>query len=318
VLTIYSSKGQAPIAWQPGTALPADAIWLDLHDPNDAERTFADAALGSPLPTRAQISGIELSSRVRARDDAMQLNVPSFVRAEGGLGAMTPLGFVLTPRLFVSQRYADSQAFDRLKERATQDGCPQSGTDAFFLVIDTLIDVGADRMEHIAADLSQLSRRIFSDSRDHKSAMRGTLFQLGAMQRHVTQIRATLLGLSRVVGFVRDTPMPWIAESHYTHIKTSFSDLQSLSEFDQQISDKVQFLLDAVLGFINIAQNEVMTVLTVVSVVTIPPMILAGIWGMNFKSIPEYDWAHGYAFGLTMIGLSMLVPLLIFRWKKWV
>ncbi len=179
---------------------------------------------------------------------------------------------------------------------------------------DTLIDVGADRMEHIAADLSQLSRRVFDDSRDHKRMMRATLFKLGAMQRSVTQIRAALLGLSRIVGFVRE----WIPEVGYAHIKTSFSDLQSLSEFDQQISDKVQFLLDAVLGFINIAQNEVMTVPTVVSVVTIPPVILAGIWGMNFKSVPEYNWAHGYAFGLTLIGLSMLVPLLIFRWKKWV
>ena len=71
------------------------------------------------------------------------------------------------------------------------------------------------------------------------------------------------------------------------------------------------------LGFINNDQNDIMKVLTVITVVTIPPMILAGIWGMNFKSIPEYDWPHGYAFGLTMIGLSMLLPLLYFKWKKW-
>jgi magnesium transporter len=93
--------------------------------------------------------------------------------------------------------------------------------------------------------------------------------------------------------------------------------MSSLSEFQQQLSDRLQFMLDAVLGFINNDQNDIMRVLTIVSVVTVPPMILAGIWGMNFKSIPEYNWAHGYAFGLSMIVLSMVLPLVWLKIKKW-
>ena len=85
-----------------------------------------------------------------------------------------------------------------------------------------------------------------------------------------------------------------------------------MSEFQQQLNDRLQFMLDAVLGFINNDQNDIIKVLTIVSVVTVPPMILAGIWGMNFKSIPEYDWPHGYAFALSMIVLSMLIPLIWF------
>jgi magnesium transporter len=83
------------------------------------------------------------------------------------------------------------------------------------------------------------------------------------------------------------------------------------------MSERLQFLLDAVLGFINNDQNDIMRVLTIVSVATVPPMILAGIWGMNFKSIPEYNWQHGYAFALTMIVVSMVLPLIGFRLKKW-
>jgi magnesium transporter len=317
VLTIYSPLSDMPTVWQPGMALPAGSIWLELRDPSDSERAFTEQALGSPLPTRTQIGGIELSSRVQAQEEALHLNVPAFTRADGGQGAMTPLGFVLTPKLLVSQRYADSQAFDLMKLRASEGNCPQTSSDAFVELIDTLVDVSATRMEKIAAELSQLSRNVFTDNRQHKNFLRGALFQIGRMQRVITQVRATLLGFIRIVRFVHDSPVSWVAESRYAHLKTVLDDLQSLSEFDQQTSDRLQFLLDAVLGFISIAQNDVMTVLTVVSVVTIPPMILAGIWGMNFKSIGEYNWVHGYAFGLTMIVLSMLVPLLIFKWKKW-
>ncbi|MBS0590833.1 MAG: magnesium transporter, partial [Proteobacteria bacterium] len=94
-------------------------------------------------------------------------------------------------------------------------------------------------------------------------------------------------------------------------------DIGALAEFDQQLSDRLQFLLDAVLGFINNNQNDIMKVLTIVSVVTIGPMTLAGIWGMNFKSIGEYDWPHGYAMALTAMIVSVVVPLVIFKWRKW-
>ena len=80
----------------------------------------------------------------------------------------------------------------------------------------------------------------------------------------------------------------------------------------------MQFLLDATLGFINIAQNDVMKVMTIASVAGIPPVLIAGIYGMNFKNIPELDWAWGYEFGWAMIILTTLIPLAIFRWRKWI
>ena len=95
-------------------------------------------------------------------------------------------------------------------------------------------------------------------------------------------------------------------------------DIASLNDFDTHLNDKLQFLLDATLGFINIAQNNVMKVLTVVSVVGIPPVLVAGIYGMNFKSMPEYDWAWGYAYGLGLIVVSGLIPLAIFKWRNWI
>jgi len=317
MLTIFTSKGQA-IAWKPGTAVPAEAVWLELHDPSPAERAAAAAPLRAELPDRDDISGIELSSRVRASDKLLQLNIPAFVPDAQGSGHMTPLGFVLTPELLVSQRFADDQAFERLKARADAGAGPRSSCEAFNELVDAFVDFGADRMEQVAAELADLSSRIFRENTGRERQLRGTLAQLGGVHRSITQIRASMLGLGRVVGFLREVQAPWIPQAQRDHLVTVMADLQSLSEFDQQISDRAQFLLDAVLGFISIDQNDVMKVLTVVSVVTIPPVILAGIWGMNFKSIPEFNWPHGYVFALTLIGLSMLVPLLLFRRKGWV
>jgi magnesium transporter len=94
-------------------------------------------------------------------------------------------------------------------------------------------------------------------------------------------------------------------------------DVASLNAFQAHLSNKVQFLLDAVLGFITVAQNDLFKILTIVSVVGIPPTVVAGIYGMNFKFMPELSWTWGYPFGLAMIALSTIVPLIWFKWRGW-
>jgi magnesium transporter len=286
-------------------------------DPSEDERRYVESILGAKLPQRDQLSAIEVSSRLRSANEILRLNIPAFVRAEGGEGAMTPLGFVLTPKLLVSLRYAESYAFKHMAEAALKADAPQTSVDTFVDLLESIVDVGADRMEAISVDMSKLSRAIFSENRDQRHLLRTALFKVGRMQRQITQIRSAMLGASRVVAFVCEHPPAWFDEKLHVPFKTILADVASLSEFDQQMNDRLQFLLDAVLGFINNDQNDIMKVLTIVSVVTIPPMILAGIWGMNFKTIGEYDWPHGYAFALSMIALSVIVPLLIFKWKKW-
>jgi magnesium transporter len=91
----------------------------------------------------------------------------------------------------------------------------------------------------------------------------------------------------------------------------------SLNDYESQLSNKVQFLLDAILGFISIQQNDLFKVLTIVSVVGIPPMLVAGIYGMNFKFMPELNWAWGYPLAIAMVALSALIPLLWFKWRGW-
>jgi magnesium transporter len=295
----------------------SQATWLDLVDPTDDEQKRAAALLGAELPTRRQVADIALSSRVRTSEEMLRINIPGFVRADGGQGALTPLGVLLTPKLLVTLRYAESIAFERLAKIVASKTAAESSIETFVALFESVGATAADRMQTLLVELSQLSRDVFADRPGHSQMLRGVLFQVGRIQRQLSQITAAQLGVQRGLAHLCDGAPKWIDKAQIARLQVVLTDLHALSEFDQQMDDKVQFLLDATLGFINNDQNDLIKVLTIASVVTIPPMILAGIWGMNFKSIPEYNWANGYAFAWAMIVLSMLLPLAWFKWKKW-
>jgi magnesium transporter len=123
--------------------------------------------------------------------------------------------------------------------------------------------------------------------------------------------------LQRFIPFVCDKCAPWIGADVQSRLKTAGTDIQSLVDFEAHLTNKVQFLLDAVLGFINTEQNEIFKVLTIVSVVGIPPTLIASMYGMNFHNMPEYSWSFGYQWGLGLIFLSALLPALWFKWRGW-
>jgi len=296
---------------------PDAPVWLDLIEPTEDERSQAGQLLGIPLPTREQTSALELSSRLFASEKALRVNIPSYVRTEGDHGPSTPLAFVLTHKLLATVRYAESLAFDHIAESFTRADAPNTSTDIFIDLIESIVDVGADRIECIAGELSKLSQAVFSEESSRQGLLREALFKIGKMQRQIVQIRSALLGVSRVVLYLCEAAPSWTGPQMHAQLKVVHGDIGSLNEFDQQLSERLQFVMDAVLGFINNDQNDIMRLLTIVSVATVPPMILAGIWGMNFKSIPEYDWPHGYEFAWTMIILSMVIPLIVFKIKKW-
>ena len=110
---------------------------------------------------------------------------------------------------------------------------------------------------------------------------------------------------------------PWCPRTFSSGCQTVGTDIVSLTDYEEHLANKTQFLLDAVLGLINTKQNDIFTVLTVVSVVGIPPTLVASIYGMNFKFMPELTWTYGYYWGLGLIALSTIVPLLWFKWRGW-
>jgi magnesium transporter len=125
------------------------------------------------------------------------------------------------------------------------------------------------------------------------------------------------LGVGRLAAYVGEIAHDWVPEPFSVRLNAISKDVSSLTDYETHLSDKVQFLLDATLGYISIEQNDLFKVLTIASVVGIPPVLVAGIYGMNFHNMPELSWAWGYPYGLILIVISGLLPLLWFKWRGW-
>jgi magnesium transporter len=182
----------------------------------------------------------------------------------------------------------------------------------------------ADLLETARAHLDDISHRVFREPghsrrrvKRSNQVMREKLQALGKIGERTSIIRESLLGMDRAVGFTLEVAKDWFDAETSRRLRAVRDDISSLALFEEHLLGKVQFLLDAVLGFISIEQNDIFKVLTVASVVGIFPTLVAGWYGMNFQGMPELHWPWGYPFGIAMIILSTIVPLLWFKWRGW-
>jgi magnesium transporter len=139
---------------------------------------------------------------------------------------------------------------------------------------------------------------------------------LGRAYDTLSFLRDSQLGIARIAPYVTATA-EWLPKSVNARLESLHKDITSLNEFSTHLTDKVQFLLDATLGLISIAQNSLIKVLTIVSIVGIPPTLIAGIYGMNFHDMPELSWRFGYPYAWAVMILSAVLPLVLFRMKGW-
>jgi magnesium transporter len=134
----------------------------------------------------------------------------------------------------------------------------------------------------------------------------------------MARVNYTLVCLDRMAKFAIERGREWIPPDQVSRLQSVSADIVSLEQYAEGLINRVQLLQDAATGIINIAQNEVMKILTVASVAGIPPVLIAGIYGMNFKNMPELNWEWGYPFALFLIVLTTLLPLIWFKWKDWI
>ena len=322
---LYANTGRAPrLALQPEPHAQApDSVWLDLVSPTDAERALAERVTGLRVPAQDDLAEIESSSRLAVDGKVLTLSTPMTYLGPDGSSMVAPLGFVLSPDHLMTVRFAEMPVFDLFAQRfAAQERHPCS-TSAFVGLLEAVVDRLADVLEQVGGQLDSMSREVFraedganGNAMDKK--LRNTLSSVGRAGERLSNIRDSLLGVARILGYTHETAGAWIPDDLRPRFTTLRQDIVSLSDYDSQLSNKVQFLLDATLGFINIEQNNGIKVLTVVSVVGVPPTLMASIYGMNFKNMPELQWEYGYAYGLAVIILSGLLPYLWFKRKGWV
>jgi magnesium transporter len=298
--------------------------WLDLLDPTEDERASVERNYGFKLPSREQLSEVESSSRISEENGALFLSIPFMSHGRGVDEPLSPIGFVLSNDVLVTIRYAQLRSFDTVAAKFSKSDARPSSVDVFAALVEEIVDFNADWLEDIAAELDAVSRSVFVRSSTKRrqltrsnDALHRTLIEVGNAGERLSRIRGSLLGLQRIVPFVAKPQRDWIPNETCARLQSAQTDLLSLTDYETHLSDKVQFLLDAVLGFITTKQNDIFTVLTIVSVVGIPPTLVASIYGMNFKNMPELEWAWGYQFGLALIVISTVLPILWFKWRGW-
>jgi magnesium transporter len=300
-----------------------DAQWIDLLDPTPDEASLVARETGLAIPTEADINEIESSSRLATRDGALYLSMPVVSRPDSDPRSVS-VGFVLSPDRLITIRFAQSRLFDRFMEQQMKTDAKSGGAHIMVALLEAIVDRQADMLEQVKAELETVSHRIFCEEmaaasgRKREDAMlRTTLVTLGRIGDLVSHVRESQVSAGRIVPYVETSAADWLPKELRPRLHTLQRDIASLNDFDTHLNDKLQFLLDATLGFVNIAQNNVMKVLTVVSVAGVPPVLIAGIYGMNFKLMPELEWIWGYPYSLALMALSTIVPLAIFRWRGW-
>lgn len=300
-------------------------VWVDLFNPSDQEIGEACTKYSLDIPERARLEEIEFSSRLQYEDGVFTISVPVTPHhKDEDPDETSPLGFVLTKDILVTVRFAKLHTFDAITTRVERR--PRTAPDIFMVIIEALIDYGADRLEELRAEALKISQRIFhKEMQDWQKSkvnqinrmLRDTLVEIGDMGERISHIRDTLLVLQRAMPFVIEHGDGWMEPLVKARLKMASADVQSLNDYEVHLTDKLQFLLDADLGFINTEQNDLFKIMTIWSVAGIPPVLLAGIWGMNFHFMPELSWHYGYPMALGSIVLATVLPLVWFKHRGW-
>nr|WP_298683612.1 magnesium transporter CorA family protein [uncultured Dongia sp.] len=310
--------------------MPRDAIWVDLLEPTPTEIHAVETAFAIEVPTREEMHEIEASSRLYSEDNSLVMTVPVLHKATTEHPESGAVTFILTPTVLITVRFVDPLPFPVFARRAMRHPNIATGAQPILLgLLEGIADRLADILELAAADMEQVSRDIFSkqtggmSSRSRgkrhgaqkSSSLQDVLQRIGRNGDLATKARDSLLGLSRVVLFLNAQNN--MKKDAKTRIKTLSRDIASIADHATFLAGKINFLLDATLGLINIEQNAIIKIFTVAAVAFLPPTLIASIYGMNFEHMPELSWDYGYLVAIGLMVLSAVLPFWYFRKRGW-
>jgi magnesium transporter len=303
-----------------GESLPVGALWLDMLNPTLEERRKVDQFLGHELPTRADMEEIEISSRLYQEDNTLFMTAMVMAQTDTDLPTADAVTFVLTPERLVTIRYIDPQPFRTYSLRCERSVVNASRAEFVLMqILDAIIDRMADILEKTGADVEIISAEIFSPV-SHKMGTRdfqGILRRLGQKHGLTSKMRESLLTIMRMLTFLTQSIDNKHNKETRAHVKTLVRDVQSLQDHSSFVATKVSYLQDGTLGLINNEQNNIIKIMSVASIVFLPPTLFASIWGMNFHHMPELDQTWTYPIALVIIVVSGILPYVYFKRRGW-
>jgi magnesium transporter len=297
-------------------------VWIDLLEPTADEEKAVQALLGVDIPTRDEMKEIEVSSRLYSEGDAafMTAIVPAYTDNEHV--EMGPVTFVLAGPRLVTIRYHDPRAFRTFPGRAEKADLGCGAADPTLMaLLEAVVDRLADVLERIGGDIDALSAEVFAggDEKPVSAAqLKRVLRRIGRLGDLLSKMRDSLLSLERVLGFLSLVQTQRGADRDLRgRMKAAVRDVNDLADHASFLSQKITFLLDAMLGLVGIEQSGIIKIFSVAAVVFMPPTLVASIYGMNFEFMPELRLLFGYPMALGMMVVSAILPYLYFKSRGW-
>ncbi|WLR93755.1 magnesium transporter CorA family protein [Shinella zoogloeoides] len=302
------------------------ALWYDLLNPTPEEAKDVEAALHLSIPSREEMEDIELSARLYQEDGATFMTMTALSNLDGDEPAKMPVTFILRGPTLVTVRHADAKPFATFCHRALRGNghSYETGEDVMLGLIEAVIDRMADVLERLGNEIDGISREVFrgkkASSTKKTRDLEALIEQLGRKGDFLSGVRESLVSISRLVAYhaAVESPARRPSKEMRQLVKLVQRDAVSLGDHAAFLSGKINFLLDATLGLINLEQNQIIKIFTVASVVFLPPTLVASAYGMNFEIMPELQWHFGYPWAVGLMIFSALMPFLYFKRRGWV
>ena len=323
MLSVFTPQGQALERHnlEHGERPPDAAVWLDLVTPTVPEDKLVEQLLGVAVPTREEMQEIEVSSRLYVENGARYMTATLMCQSDTPVPRTTPVTFILSGHRLATVRYEDPRPFAIVEHKLARTCPPKvSGESVLMDLLDAVIDRSADILERIGAEVDQVSHSIFEPEDDAvQPSYNDVLKALGRKGDLTSKVRESLVSIGRLLLFLANEAdtMKWPKDTR-AQLQSMQRDTMSLSDHVTYLSNKITFLLDALLGIVSIQQNDIIKIFSIAAVVFMPPTLVASIYGMNFHhNMIELDWELGYPFALMLMVLAAVLPLVFFKWKKW-
>jgi magnesium transporter len=323
MLSVYVPRGtileRVPIA--AGVEPPETAVWIDLVTPTVQEDKLVESLLGIAVPTREEMQEIEVSSRLYVENGARYMTATLMCQSDSATPKTTPVTFILSSHRLCTVRYDEPRPFAIVEHKLGRACGPKvSGETVLMDLLDAVIDRSADILERIAAEVDQVSQQIFEQEEGAGApSYNDVLKTLGRKGDLTSKVRESQVSVGRLLSFLANEAegMKWPKDSRL--LLTSLQrDVISLSDHATYLASKITFLLDALLGIVSIKQNDIIKIFSIAAVIFMPPTLVASIYGMNFhQGMIELNWEFGYPFALLLMVTAAVVPIVFFKWKKW-
>ncbi|MES2957922.1 MAG: magnesium/cobalt transporter CorA [Pseudomonadota bacterium] len=290
-------------------------VWVDLESPTADEKAWVHARFGIAIPDDIVDDDLEESARFYEEDNG-ELHIRSdFLIDDDVTPRNVRAAFILYQQVLFSVHAEDLPVFRLLRLRARRiPALIEDAKDVLLKLYDADAEYSADALEGIYDALEAVGAGVLKQDVDDRAA--GAALAAIAKEEDLNgRIRRNVMDTRRAVSFMMRSRL--LNAEQFEEARQILRDIDSLDSHTAFLFDKINFLLDATVGFININQNKIIKIFSVASVALLPPTLIASLYGMNFRHMPELDWTLGYPFAIGLMAVSVAVPLFYFRRKGW-